>query len=292
MTDWDDAPVLGGRNFVRRIKGPPLRALLQRPAAAHGRAAHDGRVLLGRQHPARPALERDDARDRQGPPAVREGANRVGACDYPAARRARDRERNAKRSPSSARGTSASSRAPASRSSATTSSSATSIPERIEALRRGEVPIHEPGLDELLERNAERLSFTTDVARGDRRRRLRLRRGRDAADLLGRRRPLRGLDGGRRAARGRPPHRRRDEEHRPGRDRGEGAPPARRARAHARRLRVEPRVHRRGHGGPRLHAPGPRSSSARSTTRTATRWRRCTRASTAPSSVPTSPRRR
>jgi UDPglucose 6-dehydrogenase len=38
------------------------------------------------------------------------------------------------------------------------------IEERIEALRRGEVPIHEPGLDELLRRNAERLRFTTDVA--------------------------------------------------------------------------------------------------------------------------------
>ena len=38
------------------------------------------------------------------------------------------------------------------------------IPERIEALRRGEVPIFEPGLDELLARNGERLSFTLDVA--------------------------------------------------------------------------------------------------------------------------------
>jgi len=37
------------------------------------------------------------------------------------------------------------------------------IPERIEALRRGEVPIFEPGLDELLARNRERLSFTLDV---------------------------------------------------------------------------------------------------------------------------------
>ena len=31
-------------------------------------------------------------------------------------------------------------------------------------LRRGEVPIYEPGLDELLARNRERLSFTLDVA--------------------------------------------------------------------------------------------------------------------------------
>ena len=38
------------------------------------------------------------------------------------------------------------------------------IPERIEALRRGEVPIFEPGLDELLARNRLRLSFTLDVS--------------------------------------------------------------------------------------------------------------------------------
>ena len=38
------------------------------------------------------------------------------------------------------------------------------LPERIEALRAGRVPIHEPGLDELLERAGDRLRFTTDVA--------------------------------------------------------------------------------------------------------------------------------
>ena len=37
------------------------------------------------------------------------------------------------------------------------------VPDRIEALRRGEVPIYEPGLDELLARNRERLRFTLDV---------------------------------------------------------------------------------------------------------------------------------
>ncbi|MFM9023348.1 MAG: UDP-glucose dehydrogenase family protein [Solirubrobacterales bacterium] len=34
---------------------------------------------------------------------------------------------------------------------------------KIEALKRGEVPIHEPGLDEALERNRERLHFSTDL---------------------------------------------------------------------------------------------------------------------------------
>jgi UDPglucose 6-dehydrogenase len=37
------------------------------------------------------------------------------------------------------------------------------LPERIEALQAGRVPLHEPGLEELLERNRERLTFTLDV---------------------------------------------------------------------------------------------------------------------------------
>src|SRR5205085_1281911 len=37
------------------------------------------------------------------------------------------------------------------------------VPEKVEALRRGEVPFHEEGVPELLERNAERLSYTLDV---------------------------------------------------------------------------------------------------------------------------------
>ena len=39
------------------------------------------------------------------------------------------------------------------------------IPKRIEALRRGEVPIYEPGLEPMIARNvaAGRLKFTTDI---------------------------------------------------------------------------------------------------------------------------------
>jgi UDPglucose 6-dehydrogenase len=38
------------------------------------------------------------------------------------------------------------------------------IPERIERLRAGEVPIYEPGLELVLERNRERIQFTLDIA--------------------------------------------------------------------------------------------------------------------------------
>src|SRR6201993_3124338 len=36
--------------------------------------------------------------------------------------------------------------------------------EKIERLQRGEVPIYEPGLEELLARNRERLHFSTELA--------------------------------------------------------------------------------------------------------------------------------
>ncbi len=37
------------------------------------------------------------------------------------------------------------------------------VPERIERLRAGEIPIYEPGLDEVLRRNADRIRFTLDI---------------------------------------------------------------------------------------------------------------------------------
>ena len=74
------------------------------------------------------------------------------------------------------------------------------VEAKIDALRDGRVPIHEPGLEELLASNRERLSFTTDV-------------GEAVADadvvyiavgtpptVLGRRRSLGRLDGRGRAA--------------------------------------------------------------------------------------------
>ena len=47
-------------------QGPQLPAALHRSEAAHGRAAAGRRDLLGREHAARRAVERDDARDREG----------------------------------------------------------------------------------------------------------------------------------------------------------------------------------------------------------------------------------
>jgi UDPglucose 6-dehydrogenase len=38
------------------------------------------------------------------------------------------------------------------------------VAEKVDALRRGEVPIHEPGLPELIDKNRERLTFTADMA--------------------------------------------------------------------------------------------------------------------------------
>ncbi len=38
------------------------------------------------------------------------------------------------------------------------------LPEKVEALSRGETTIHEPGLDELLRKNADRLTFTTEMS--------------------------------------------------------------------------------------------------------------------------------
>ena len=59
------------------------------------------------------------------------------------------------------------------------------LPERIERLRNGEVPIYEPGLDDVLARNGERIAFTLDVREAVRGGRLPVRGGRHAATYAG-----------------------------------------------------------------------------------------------------------
>ena len=131
------------------------------------------------------------------------------------------------------------------------------VEAKVDALRAGVVPIHEPGLDEILARNARASALHHRGRGGGRRRRRRLHRGRHAADLLGRRGSLRRLDCRRRAPAGRPPDRPRDEEHRPRRHGSRRAPSARRPGSRERGVRVESGVHRRGYSRAGLHAPRP-----------------------------------
>ena len=76
---------------------------------------------------------------------------------------------------------------------------------KIDRLNRGEVPIFEPGLEEAMARNRERLHFSTDLADALEQRAPAVRRRRHAADLLRRRRPQRRARRRRRDAAVRPP---------------------------------------------------------------------------------------
>ena len=272
-------PSLADKSFTQRINGREYDLYYSGLAPAHGRAARRRRDLLGREHAARLALERDDARDRQGPAAAapvgsgraREAEDRRlrGRLGRPRhgrlLRRARPRGRRARRRAGADRG----------------------------ARSRASVPFHEPGLAELLERNRERLTLHA-------RRRRRWLGARSSSSASTRRRPTRATPTSPRVwtvvdelpalEERRDP---RDEEHGAGRHRREGARRARRARARARRLRLEPGVPRRGQRGattsciPTAIVIGAFDRGRRRRGRGALRAR-----STRRSSAPTSPRPR
>ena len=125
--------------------------------------------------------------------------------------------------------------------------------------------MHEPGLPELLEKNADRLHFTTDMGEIARGRRPALLLRRHPAHLLGRRRPLARGDRDRRARRlrrARAGH----EEHGAGGHRPlDPAPPR------GPRLRVEPGVPQGGQRGRGLHEARPGGDRRGRRTRTSSR---------------------
>ncbi len=131
------------------------------------------------------------------------------------------------------------------------------VVDKVEALRRGEVPDPRGGTGRAPRAEPRAPDLHDRSGRGGGGGRRGLHRGRNAADVLGRRGSLRRLDRGRGAAAGRPPAGPRDEEHRSRGDRPKRPPSARRSRADERRLRVEPGVHGRGNRGSRLHASRP-----------------------------------
>ena len=180
--------VLGDRGDEHAGPARPRRQELQQDAQGprrspsttpgsqppHGRAAGARPKLLGREHAARLALERDDARDREGSQTPNAAGSRVaamakvgifgagwvglvtGVCFAELGHEVVVRD---------------------------------VVPEKIEALRLGEVPFHELGVQELLERNRERLTLHPRRRR-PRRLPVPLRLRRHAADPVGRRRSL------------------------------------------------------------------------------------------------------
>ena len=223
QTNWSDAPDSRKPEPPPGHQRPRLRLLLPGAEAPHDRAARRRELVLGRQHAAQLALERDDGRDRQGPPAARpaqegegEGEGRSRSKREPdrrlrsglrgprhrgVLRRPRPRRRRARRA-------SREDRRPASRPCAD---------PRAGALRRHRACGREASL------HARR-------RRGARGGGVRVRRRGHAADALRGSRSLRGVDGRRRAARRRG-HDARHEEHRASWHRGEGAARARRCEA-------------------------------------------------------------
>ena len=128
---------------------------------------------------------------------------------------------------------------------------------KIEGLKQGRIPIWEPGLAELVDAPPRAAALLHRPRGRARARAAAVRRRRHAADLLGRRRPLRRPRRRRRDARLRPP-RARHEVDRPGRHGRNDQARVRRAGQGRLPLRLLPGVPQGGLGGRGLPAPGPR----------------------------------
>jgi hypothetical protein len=77
MTDWEDAPALEDANTTEVIKGRKYSLYYDGTEPAHGGAPPRRGDLLGREHGAQQAFERDHARDRQGPLPVQKVESRA-----------------------------------------------------------------------------------------------------------------------------------------------------------------------------------------------------------------------
>ena len=146
QTSWTDAPILQGASVERRIGGRTYRLFYDGSKLQMVAFEENGAVYWVVEHAAPGALERDDDRHRQGLEAARGGqvsdlapigvlgAGWVGlvtaACFADLGHDVIVRD---------------------------------VVPERIEDLEAGRVPIFEPGLGELVAKNRDRLRFTLDA---------------------------------------------------------------------------------------------------------------------------------
>ena len=250
---WKDPPILDGPDEIAHGQRAQAAAVLRRPAAAAGRVEDAAGGVLGLQHALAVAQPAADAGHRR----VADAAQAVAGASLGCPPSRCPTSTTGSPSGSSAPATSASSPRPASPSSATRSGASTSTRRRSRACARARIPIWEPGLEELVARHRDRLHFSTDLARRARARAAAVRRGRDAADLLRRRRPVRRARGRRRDARVRPA-RAGDEVDRAGRHRRGDQAHLRRARQGRLLLRLLPGVPQGGLGGQGLPEPRPR----------------------------------
>ena len=290
---WKDPPILDNPDEIRESNGRTLPALLRRPPAAAGRVEDAPRRLLGLQHAVAVAQQAPDARDRR----LAHAAQAVSGARYPDAaahepfheQRADRGHRHGLRRPRHRRGLRrARQRRLVHRHRRGQDRGPQAGPHPDLGARPGGARRAPPRPPALLHRPRGRARARAAA----------VRRRRHAADLLGRRRPLRRPRRRRGDARLRPP-RARDEVDRPRRHRrddqapvrraGQGASPTSPAPSSSRRARRSRTSCTRTASSSATTATGPATRSSTSTRRS--RRRSCARTSRAPrwSSSPPTP---